>query len=103
MQLRFNLAASPLDGGVKARLSRIAGTRLTKDGWIVLLADRERSRERNRANVRARLRSLIERALTAPKPRKKTRPSLASVRRQKETKARRSTVKAARRKPGLED
>jgi ribosome-associated protein len=103
VQLRFNLAASPLAPDVKARLARLAGSRLTKEGWIVLLADRERSRERNRQNARERLRALIERALTPPKPRKKTRPSLASVRRQKDAKARRSATKASRRKPGVED
>ena len=95
--------AVPLDDAAKARLARLAGSRLNKEGWIVLLADRERSRERNRANVRARLRTMIERALTPPKPRKKTRPSLASVRRQKEAKARRSAVKSSRKTPGMED
>lgn len=103
VQLRFDLAASRLDDAVRRRLARLAGSRLTKDGAIVLSADRERSRERNRQNVRERLRSLIERALTPPKPRKKTRPSLASVRRQKDAKAKRSAVKASRRKPGAED
>jgi ribosome-associated protein len=103
VQLRFNLTASPLAPDVKARLARLAGSRLTKEGWIVLLADRERSRERNRQNARDRLRALIERALTPPKPRKKTRPSLASVRRQKDAKARRSAVKASRKRPGAED
>lgn len=103
VQLRFNFAASPLAPDVKARLARLAGSRLTKEGWIVLLADKERSRERNRQNVRERLRSLIERALTPPKPRKKTRPSLASVRRQKDAKTRRSAVKASRKRPGVED
>jgi len=103
VQLRFNLAGSDLQPDVKARLARLAGSRLTKEGWIVLLADRERSRERNRQNARNRLRALVERALTPPKPRKKSRPSLASVRRQKQTKARKSAVKASRKKPGVED
>lgn len=103
VHLRFDLAASPLDEAVKRRLARLAGSRLTKEGVLVLIADRERSRERNRQNARERLRALIERALTPPKPRKKTRPSLVSVRRQKQAKARRSTVKASRRKPSVED
>ncbi len=103
VQLRFFLAASALEEPVKRRLARLAGSRLTKDGAIVLTADRERSRERNRQDARDRLRALIERALIAPKPRKKTRPSLASVKRQKQAKAKRSAVKASRRKPGAED
>ncbi len=103
VQLRFNLAASDLDPSVKTRLARLAGSRLTKDGWIVLLADRDRSRERNRQNVRERLRAMVERALTAPKPRKTSRPSLASVQRQKDAKARKSAIKATRRRPRSED
>lgn len=103
VQLRFNMAASDLSDDVKARLSRLAGSRLTKDGWIVLLADRERSRERNRQTARKRLRQLIEQALTPPKPRKKARPSLASIKRQKDAKARRSTIKAARKPPKMND
>ena len=103
MQLRFNLKDSGLAEDVIARAARLAGSRLNKDGWIVLMADRERSRERNRQDARKRLRDLIERALTAPKPRKKARPSLASIKRAKEAKARRSAVKSTRRKPGLED
>ncbi len=103
VQLRFNLVGSDLDEGVKARLSRLAGSRLTKDGWVVLLADRERSRECNRQNALARLRAMIERALTPPKPRKKSRPSLASIRRNKDAKVRKSAIKASRKKPGLED
>ncbi|MCP2679908.1 aminoacyl-tRNA hydrolase [Maricaulaceae bacterium NA33B04] len=103
VQLRFNMATSDLSDDIKSRLSRLAGSRLTKEGWIVLLADRERSRERNREAVRKRLRQLIERALTPPKPRKKARPSLASIKRQKEAKARRSTIKAARKPPKMDD
>ena len=103
VQLRFDLTASGLDEGVKRRLARLAGSRLTKDGAIVLTADRQRSRERNRQDARERLRTLIERALTPPKPRKPSRPSLASVKRQKAAKARRSAVKASRKRPGLED
>jgi ribosome-associated protein len=103
VQLRFNLSGSDLPDDVKRRLARLAGSRLTKEGWIVLLADRERSRERNRQTARKRLRQLVERALTPPKPRKKARPSLASVKRQKEAKARRSAVKQTRKKPGLGD
>ena len=103
VQLRFDLSGSTLDSGIKRRLAALAGSRITKEGVIVLTADRERSRERNRQVVRDRLRRLIERALIPPRPRKKTRPSLASVRRQKEAKARKSAVKTSRRKPSRDD
>lgn len=99
VQLRFDVARSALDPAVKKRLVRLAGSRMTKDGILLIQADNQRSQERNRAEARERLRRLIERALTPPKPRKKTRPSLSSVRKQKEAKARRSTTKSLRQKP----
>jgi len=103
VQLRFDVARSALDPAVKKRLVRLAGSRMTKEGVLLIQADNQRSQERNRAEARERLRRLIERALTPPKPRKKTRPSLSSVRKQKEAKARRSTTKSLRQKPGPGD
>ena len=103
VQLRFDVARSALDPAVKKRLVRLAGSRMTKEGVLLIQADNQRSQERNRAEARERLRRLIERALTPPKPRKKTRPSLSSVRKQKQAKARRSTQKALRQKPGPGD
>jgi len=103
VQLRFDVARSTLDAGVKQRLVRLAGSRMTKEGVLVIQADNQRSRERNRSEARDRLRRLVERALTPPKPRKKSRPSLSSVRKQKDAKARRSTQKALRQKPGPGD
>ncbi|WP_300543223.1 alternative ribosome rescue aminoacyl-tRNA hydrolase ArfB [Maricaulis sp.] len=104
VQLRFDVRRSAaLDEAVKRRLTRLAGSRMTQDGVLVIRADTHRSRERNRADARERLRSLVERALTPPKPRRKSRPSLSSIRKQKEAKAQRSKTKARRRKPGLDD
>lgn len=104
VQLRFNARANrQLSEDQKARLGKLAGSRMTSEGEILIRADASRSRERNRADARERLRTLIERCLVAPKPRKKSRPSLASVRRQKEAKARRSATKQSRRKPGADD
>jgi len=99
VQLRFDAGASPLAPAVKARLTRIAGARMTREGVIVIHVEDERSRERNRALARDRLRAIIEKALKAPKPRKKTRPSLASIRRGKEAKAKRAQTKSLRKPP----
>jgi ribosome-associated protein len=103
VQLRFDVARSALDPAVKKRLVRLAGSRMTKDGVLLIQADNQRSQERNRAEARERLRRLVERALTPPKPRKKSRPSLSSVRKQKEAKARRSQTKSLRQKPAPGD
>ncbi len=97
VQLRFNAALSPnLPDGVRARLMRLAGQRLTNEGVIVLLAQRFRTQERNRADALERLADLIRKATEVPKPRRATRPTLASKKRRLETKGQRSTVKALR-------
>ena len=97
VQLRFNVRRSPsLPDGVRARLERLAGRRLTQDGVLVLTARRFRSQERNRQDAQERLLALIREAAAPPVPRRPTRPSAAARRRRLEAKARRSTVKALR-------
>jgi len=97
VQLRFDIAGSPsLDGNVRARLSALAGQRLTKDGVLVISARAYRSQERNRADARERLFDLIRRAAEPPKPRRATRPPKAAKRRRLESKKIRSHVKRAR-------
>jgi ribosome-associated protein len=102
VQLRFDLEASPLPAAMKARARRLAGSRLTNEGVIIIHAEDDRSRERNRQTARKRLAALLDKASRAPKPRKKSRPSLASVKRQKEKKAVTSKRKALRKPPKLD-
>jgi len=83
VQLRFDVAHSPsLGDEVRARLSSLAGQRLTNDGVIVISARSHRSQERNRADARARLVELIRRAATPPKPRRPTKPTARQQRAQ---------------------
>jgi len=97
VQLRFDVAHSPsLGDEVRARLSLLAGQRLTKDGVIVITARSHRSQERNRADARARLVELIRRAATPPKPRRATKPTRASKERRLDSKIRRSKLKRHR-------
>jgi ribosome-associated protein len=97
VQLRFDIAHSPsLGDEVRARLSSLAGQRLTKDGVIVITARSHRSQERNRADARARLVELIRRAATPPKPRRPTKPTRASKERRLDSKIRRSKLKRHR-------
>jgi ribosome-associated protein len=97
VQLRFDVARSPsLDEDVRARLSALAGQRLTKDGVLIIDARSHRSQERNRADARSRLVELIRRAAIPPKPRRATKPSKAAKRRRLETKKVRSRLKRTR-------
>src|SRR5262252_940309 len=76
VQLRFDARRSPsLPDDVRARLEGLAGSRLTKDGVIVITAQRHRTQERNRDDALARLIDLIRRAAIPPVPRRPTRPS----------------------------
>jgi ribosome-associated protein len=97
VELRFEAARSPnLPAAVKARLKRLAGRRWTEEGAVVLKVEETRSQARNREIARERLADLVARATVAPKPRKPTRPTLASRRRRLEAKAKRADVKALR-------
>lgn len=98
VQLRFDVARSPsLPEPVRARLARLAGRRLTRDGVLVITAQEHRSQDMNRVEARARLIELVRRAAVAPVPRRPTRPTLASKRRRLEAKRERSGLKAMRR------
>ena len=77
----------------------MAGARLTKDGVIVIFADRFRTQERNRADALERLLHLIRRAAEVPKPRRPTRPTAASKERRLKGKSERSGVKRLRGRP----
>ena len=98
VELRFDAGNSPnLPGDIRERLARLAGRRMTKDGVIVIFADRFRTQERNRADALERLLELIRHAAIAPRPRKPTRPTLASKKRRLEGKKLHGKVKAERR------
>jgi ribosome-associated protein len=98
VELRFDVAGSPnLPPDVKTRLIRIAGSRMTLDGVLVIDAQRFRSQDRNRADARDRLVEMIRAATHVPKPRRPTRPGKAAKERRHEGKQRRATVKKLRR------
>ena len=100
VELRFDARASPsLPDAVKARLARIAGSRMTQDGVIVISAQRYRSQPRNRDDALERLVEMIREAAVAPVRRRATRPTLGSQERRLTSKTVRSGTKAMRRKP----
>ena len=96
-QLRFDVAGSrSLPADVRARLAARAGSRLTRDGVLVMTARRFRTQERNRDDVVARLVELIRAAAVPPKPRRKTKVTRAAKARRVDAKRRRSATKRLR-------
>src|SRR5713226_5735613 len=104
VQLRFDVRGSQsLPDDVRARLERLAGKRLTREGVLVINAERHRTQERNRQDARARLIELIRRAAVAPRPRRATKPTAGARERRLESKKRRSAIKCLRQtKPAFE-
>jgi ribosome-associated protein len=98
VQLRFDVRGSPsLPPDVRMRLERLAGQRLTREGVLVIMAQRHRTQERNRADARERLIELVRRASVAPTPRRPTKPSRGAKERRLATKKNRSGIKSLRR------
>ena len=95
-QLRFDTRKITLPADAETRLNRLAGQRMTKDGVIVIHAQRFRTQERNRADAIDRLLELLREAMTRPVPRRPTKPTLGSKTRRLEGKKRRSDIKAKR-------
>lgn len=100
VQLRFNLrGAEGLPPLVRARMEKLAGSRMSNDGWVVITAQTYRSQERNRQDAMSRLVGLIRKASVAPKPRRATRPTKAAKTRRLDSKTRRGSVKSLRGRP----
>ncbi len=101
VQMRFDVRGSPsFSDGVRQRLEKLAGSRLTLQGEIVITANRFRTQERNKADAIERLISLIAKAAEPPPPiRRPTRPTRASKERRLTAKSKRGTIKAGRGKP----
>ncbi|WP_076073162.1 alternative ribosome rescue aminoacyl-tRNA hydrolase ArfB [Sphingomonas montana] len=100
VMLRFDLANSPsLPEAVKHRLAVLAGSRLTREGVVVLRSEGSRSQLLNRQEVRDRLVEMIREATVVPKKRKPTRPTKGSQTRRMEGKAIRGAVKRDRGRP----
>jgi ribosome-associated protein len=105
VQMRFDARLSPsLPNDVSTRLQKLAGSRLTNDGVIVITANRFRTQERNKADAIDRLVELIAKAAQPhPPPRKKTKPSRAAKAKRVDSKVRRGAIKAMRGRPGSAD
>jgi ribosome-associated protein len=103
VQLRFNVRSSPsLPVVVRERLERLAGARLSRDGVLVIMAQRHRTQVRNRQDALDRLIDLIRRAAIEPRLRRPTKPTKASRRRRVDAKKHRGDVKLRRTRPAFD-
>lgn len=96
VQLRVDVGATSLPVAVKVRLLRLAGSRVTTDGVLVIEAREYRTQAQNRVAARERLRALLEQAAIPPRQRRATAPSRASNARRLESKQKRSDLKRGR-------
>jgi ribosome-associated protein len=103
VQLRFDVRRSPsLPNDVAIRLERLGGRRMTRDGVLVIIAQRHRTQEANRRDALDRLIELVKAAAVRPEIRRPTRPTLASRIRRGEAKERRAAIKRSRSPPSGE-
>ena len=104
VQMRFDVRNSPsLTEPVKARLMKLAGSRLTLDGVILINAVRHRTQDRNRADAMARLQEMVDAASVRPVFRVPTRPTKASKERRLKAKTSRGAIKSGRGRPSHDD
>jgi ribosome-associated protein len=103
IHLRFDVRASSLPEGLKARLLVRRDARISEEGVVVIKAQRFRSLEKNREDAIARLQAIVDAAAEVPLERRPTKPTLASKRRRLDEKVQRGRVKALRgRGPAVE-
>jgi ribosome-associated protein len=96
VQLRVDLFRLGLHPDVYERLRRIAGSRVTNAGELLITARRFRTQEANRADARRRVAEMIAAAHIAPRKRKATRVSRAAKAERVDKKRQRSAVKQKR-------
>lgn len=95
--LRWHLAESAaVSPSQRGRIRAALHTRVTRDGDLLVHAQRHRSRARNAALARERLAELVREALAPRRPRRPTRPSRAAKERKRSDKQHRARLKRER-------
>jgi ribosome-associated protein len=103
VELRFNVGASGLPSDMKARLTVLAGSRMSVDQVLLIDSREHRTQAQNREAARARLVALLQLAARRPKPRRPTKPKRAAKEKRLESKRQRGEVKSLRRGGGGDD
>ena len=102
VQLRFNIHNSSLQLRTKEKLLQCRDHRISRDGIILIKAQRYRSQDKNKQDARERLASLIFKATKVQTKRVATKPSRATKKKRSISKKRIALTKELRKKPGLE-
>ena len=100
VHLRFAIAASSLPEEIRERLLKLGDQRISKDGVVVIKAQKFRSLEKNRCEALRRLQELVDSVAVPEKVRRPTRPTRSAIAKRLETKARHAKLKAGRSKVG---
>lgn len=103
IHLRFDVRSSSLSAYAKDKIFKKPDRRMTKDGIIIIKAQRTRNQARNREDALERLREIMLKALHDPKPRRATKPSRGAVQRRLSAKTKRGEIKSTRRKVKFDD
>ncbi len=99
IHLRFDIVSAPLDEEIQQRVLATGDKRISKEGVLIIKAQRFRSQEKNRADALQRLQDFIEKALVQRKTRVATKPSRAAKARRMDNKVKRGVIKTLRSKP----
>lgn len=97
VQLRYDVGRAAMPDDMRRRLALLAGSMMTRDGTLLIQANRHRSQAQNRDDARARLLVLLRKAAIRPRPRIATAPTRASRERRLQDKRRRAMLKRVRR------
>lgn len=101
IHLRFDIAASSLPDVYKERLLALKDSRISKDGVLVIKAQRFRTQEKNRDDALERLAELVRSVMVERKTRKPTAPGKSAKKKRVDSKTKRGQIKALRGKPEL--
>lgn len=96
IHLRFDINASSLPCFYKQRLLKLNDRRISKEGVLIIKAQRYRTQEKNREDALARLQKLVSSVGAVQKERRPTKPTKSSQRRRLDSKTRRGRIKAIR-------
>jgi ribosome-associated protein len=102
IHLRFDITASSLEDAVKRRLLKLSDQRISKEGVVIIKAQRYRSQDKNRTEALQRLQELVQSAMFTPKARRATRPTRGSQLRRMDKKTQHGQKKNMRSKPSID-